>query len=137
MKGDQASSPLPEQLTAKHERAIIALMSESSVAAAARAAGVGERTIHSWLRDEDFRASYRRARQEAFDRAISMTQQYAAAAVKTLLQIMADKESGAQARVSAAVALLKFGREGMELDELQARVERLEMIDGEATEVQR
>ncbi|MCA9306023.1 MAG: hypothetical protein KDA16_05795 [Phycisphaerales bacterium] len=135
--GDRESSPLSEQTTAKQERAIIALMTESSVAAAARAAGVAERTIHTWLRDEAFRDLYRRARREAFDRAISMTQQYAAAAVKTLLQVMADKGASHQSRVSAAVAVLRFGREGMELDELQARVERLEMIDGEATEVTR
>lgn len=140
LKGDQESSPLSEQTTSKQERAIIALMTESSVAAAARSAGVAERTIHTWLREEAFRDLYRRARREAFDRAISMTQQYAAAAVKTLLQVMADKGASHQSRVSAAVAVLKFGREGMELDELQERVERLEqrdIIDGEATEVKR
>lgn len=136
-QADLDCSPTPKRLTAKRERAIIALMSETSVAAAARATGVGERTMHTWLRDDDFRQAYREARRQAFDRAISMTQQYAAAAVRTLLQVMADKESGAAARVSAAVALLKFGREGMELDELQERVERLEMIDGQATEVTR
>ena len=41
---------------------------------------------------------------------------------------------------ATAVALLRFGREGMELDELQERVERLEqreVIEGEATEVKR
>ncbi|MCA9282246.1 MAG: hypothetical protein H6812_10385 [Phycisphaeraceae bacterium] len=138
--GERESSPLSEQTTSKQERAIIALMTESSVAAAARSAGVAERTIHTWLRDEAFRDLYRRARREAFDRAISMTQQYAAAAVKTLLQVMADKGASHQSRVSAAVALLRFGREGMELDELQERVERLEqreVIEGEATEVKR
>lgn len=47
-------------------------------------------------------------------------------AVQSLAKVMTDIASPPQARVSAAVALLRFGREGVELDDLAARVELIE-----------
>ncbi len=47
-------------------------------------------------------------------------------AVNTLAQVMADQAAPASARVSAAIGLLRFGREGIELDDLAARLEALE-----------
>ena len=46
--------------------------------------------------------------------------------MNTLVKVMSDTGAGHSARVSAATALLKFGREGIELDDLAARVEALE-----------
>ena len=40
---------------------------------------------------------------------------------------MADRETPAHARVTAATAILKFGREGIELDDLAARIDALEL----------
>jgi hypothetical protein len=47
-------------------------------------------------------------------------------AVGTLVKVMNDMTASPSARVTAAAMLLKFGREGMELDDLAARVEQLE-----------
>ncbi len=46
--------------------------------------------------------------------------------MQTLVQIMADKDAQNGARVSAALGLLKFGRESIELDDVVERVEKLE-----------
>jgi hypothetical protein len=113
-------------LNAKQERAIIALINETSIARAADVTGVNETTLHRWLGEDDFAGAYRKARREAFSQAIALTQRYAPLAVNTLAQVMMDQTAGHSAKVSAASAMLKFGREGIELDDLAARVEALE-----------
>ena len=56
------------ELSVQQENAIVALINETSVAGAARTSGVGERTLHKWLaEDERFKAAYRAARRHAFD----------------------------------------------------------------------
>ncbi len=118
---------LTDNLSPKQERAIIALLNEHNIAKAARAAKVGERTIYRWLREAEFSKAYRRARRDAFGQAIALTQRYAPLAVNTLAQVMMDEKAPHTSKVQAATAILKFGREGIELDDLAARVADLEM----------
>ena len=113
-------------LTPKQQRAIVALLNEQTVARAAKAAQVGERTMYRWLDEPGFSRAYYKARRDAFSQAIGLTQRYAPLAVNTLAQVMADQAAPASSRVSAAIGLLRFGREGIELDDLAARVEALE-----------
>jgi len=115
-----------DALTRKQERALLALLREPTIAKAAGVCDTSERTMHRWLNDELFSRIYRKARREAFGQAIGLTQHYAPLAVNTLATLMADKSTAAHARVTAATTLLKFGREGIELDDLAARVEALE-----------
>lgn len=115
-----------EKLTHAQQQSIFALLAEPSIASAASKAGVGERTLHRWMRLENFSAVYRESRREAFVQAIGLTQRSAAAAVATLLRIMHDPKATASARVSAATNLLKFARESIELDDLAERVVKLE-----------
>lgn len=113
-------------LTVRQEKGIIALINETTVAGASRASGIGERTLHKWLKESNFNRCYRRARREAFSLSIAMTQRYAAVAVNNLAKIMNDPAAHNTARVSAATALLRYGRESIELDDLAARVDQLE-----------
>jgi len=71
-------------LTAKQERAIIALLSASTIGAAAAAAGIGERTLFRWLSEPTFQDSYQQARRQAFDRAAGRLQVIATKAVDAL-----------------------------------------------------
>ena len=113
-------------LRTAQERALLALLSEPSVAAAASKAGVGERTLHNWLRDPRFVEEYRKARRDAFGQAIALTQRSASGAVATLVRIMHDSSATWSARVRAAAHILSFARESIELDDLAARIEALE-----------
>ena len=113
-------------LTPRQEQAIVALMSEHNVAKAAQTAKVGITTIYRWFNDASFMTAYRKARRDAFSQAIGLTQRYAALAVNTLAQVMTDPKAAAHAKVTAAATILKFGRDGIELDDLAARVETLE-----------
>jgi hypothetical protein len=113
-------------LSPTQEQAIIALLNEQTLGRAAAAAKVGQRTLFRWLRQPAFSRAYRQARRDAFGQAIALTQRYAPLAVNTLAQVMMDKAAPHHAKVSAATTLLRFGREGIELDDLAARVEALE-----------
>ncbi|GMV70184.1 MAG: hypothetical protein DYG93_07740 [Leptolyngbya sp. PLA2] len=122
------------EVTARQEKAIAALINETTVARAARTSGIGLRTLHRWLvHDPAFRAAYRSARREAFGQAVALTQRYAPLAVTTLAQILSDPSAPHTARVSAAAAILRFGRDGIELDDLADRVEALERAQREGS----
>ena len=96
--------------------------------------GIPERTIRRWLGRDEFKRAYREARREAFAQAVSLTQRYAPLAVQALAPIIADESAPAGARVQAAIAVLRFTRESIELDELVERVERLELASGPGQE---
>jgi hypothetical protein len=119
-------------LTPKQEQAITALLTEPTVAKAATLAGVGERTLYTWLDEPAFSRAYRHARRQAFSHAVSLTQRYAPLAVQTLAKIMADPEAPYPSRVAAATALLKVGRESLELDDLAQRIDALEAAQEKA-----
>ncbi len=119
-----------DKLTPRQERAITALLTEHNVERAAATAKVGTRTICRWLDEPDFAAAYRRARRKAFGQAITLTQRYAPLAVNTLAKVMMDDSAPHNAKVRAAATMLKFGRDGIELDDLAARVEELETVAG-------
>lgn len=124
------TSGLVQQVSARQERAIVALLNNPTVSAAAKESGVAERTLHTWLRQAPFLAAYRFARRESFSQAIALTHRYAGHAVQTLAKIMTDAAAPYTARVQAAVAILRFGREGIELEDLAARVDALEEAAG-------
>jgi hypothetical protein len=117
-------------LTARQAKALEALLREPTMASAAAAAGANERTLRRWLAEPAFRDAVFRARRDAFGQAIWLTQRYAAGAVATLVKVMGDAAAPPSSKVAAAGMLLKFGREGMEIDDLAERVEALERGKG-------
>ncbi|MCC6678183.1 MAG: hypothetical protein IT436_13665 [Phycisphaerales bacterium] len=129
---DRPPPPMRE-LTVQEEKAIIALISESTIKKAAAKAEMGERTLHRWLTDPFFAAAYRQARRINFAQAISVCQMLAPAAMSVLGRVMSDPASPPAARVAAATSILKFARESIELDDLVERLCSLERrAQGEA-----
>ena len=123
---DPPSSDRVRGINRRQEMAIIALLNEPTVRQAAKTANIPEPTVRRWLTQGAFKRAFREARREAFSQAISLTQRYAPLAVQALAKIIADEKVTASSRVQAAVAILKFSRESVELDEIVERVERLE-----------
>lgn len=113
-------------LTQQQEDVIIALLRETTVPNASAASGVPVRTIYRWLKDPTFSKEYRARRREAYGQAVALTQRYAPLAVTVLAKIMSDERAPMAVRVNAATSMLKFAREGIEIDDLAARVEALE-----------
>ena len=122
-------------LSAAQSRAVPAVAHEPTMARAAEVAGVSVRTLQRWNNDPVFHAAVLRARKEAYSQAVGVSQKFAAAAVATFVKIMGDDHAPASAKVAAGQALLKVAREGIELDDLAARVEGLERkAKGEVTQ---
>src|SRR5262245_44957693 len=112
-----------ESLTPKQERAILALLSEPSLARAAAKAEAGERTLRDWLKLPAFRAAYRAARQQIVEHAIGQVQRASGRAVKTLVRLLQCGHAGTEAK--AAVSLLDFALRGVEVDDLAQQIEEL------------
>ena len=117
-------------LTPRQGRAVEALLREPTAARAAASVGVNQRTLRRWSVTPAFRTALLRARREAFGQAVGLTQRYAPVAVATLVRVMNDPAAAPSAKVTAAAVLLKFGREGVELDDLAARIDDLERQAG-------
>ena len=116
----------PDGLQPKQEEALIALLNQPTIKHAAQATGIGESTIHRWLDDPTFAAAYRRARRQAFNVAVGLTQKYSSLAIQTLAKIMTDASAPHSAKVAAATAMLKFSRDSIELDDLAGRLDEVE-----------
>ena len=113
-----------EKRTRKREQAVAALLTAPSIAEAARLAGIGEATLHRWLREPGFAAAYRSARRQALDGAVGRLQQVAGAAVETLERNLEARAENVQVR--AAQILLEQAFKAAELMDLAERVEALE-----------
>lgn len=113
-------------LTPKQNAAIVALLSQKTMKAAARSAGVNEVTLWRWLQEPEFQAAYTKARRETVKQAIARLQQSAAQAVDTLKEVMTSKKALDFARVSAAKAILDYSLKAVELEDLAERIDALE-----------
>src|SRR5450759_4078676 len=91
-----------EKLGRKQEEAIAALLSQRNIEEAARAAGVGTRTLIRWLKLPDFGKEYRKARREAVHQSVARMQQATGAAASVVLKLMTQPNVPAAVRLRAA-----------------------------------
>jgi hypothetical protein len=117
-----------ESIGRKQEDAIAALLSQRSVDDAARASNVGVRTLYRWLKDPDFDAAYRAARRAAYSQSIARLQQASGTAVSALFKVLVDAGTPASARVRAAECILERAHRGIELEDLETRIAKLELV---------
>jgi uncharacterized protein YggE len=115
------------ELSRKQGEAIAALLTMPTITEAAKRAGVGERTVYRWLQDDPaFQQAYREARRAAVQQAIAHIQRVTSTAVKTLEAVMRDLDAPSSSRVSAARVVLEMALKGVELEDLEARIDALE-----------
>jgi len=114
------------KLTAKQEAAILALMTNQGVDNAARAIGIGPRTLYRWLNEPAFDKAYRQARRAAFGQGTARLQQASGAAVTSVLKIMVDPNAPASTRLRAADLVLTHGSKAIELEDIEVRLTEVE-----------
>jgi hypothetical protein len=117
----------------KQEDAIAALLTQRNVEEAARAAGIGARTLLRWMKVPEFQSAYRQARREAFGQAVARLQQGTSAAVTTLMKIMIDPSAPASVRVRAADSVFNHAAKAIEIEDIEARVAALEQAAANGT----
>jgi hypothetical protein len=110
----------------KQEDAIAALLTQRNVEEAARAAGIGTRTLLRWLQIPDFQKVYREARRAAFSQSIARLQQGTAAAATTLIKLLLDPNTPASVRARVADSIFAHASKAIEIEDIEARVSELE-----------
>ena len=110
----------------RHERAITALLTSSTVTEAAAKCAIGESTLWRWFRDAAFSSEYRRARTQMLESTINTLRNESAGAVSVLTAIARDEKASAAARVSAARSILELSLRSAEIQDLEERLTALE-----------
>lgn len=118
------------EVTKKRQRTedevLLALSNTPTVAEAARALEVSERTVFRYLATPEFAERWRQLRAERLNQALQALQDGAAEAVACLRRNLACGVPSVEIR--AAGAILEYGLRASELLDLQARVEALEAL---------
>jgi hypothetical protein len=107
------------------QAAVLALAAGESIAAAARKAGVTERTVQRWREDNAFCGEVVQARGEMFARALGCLAEGSASGALVLRQL-ALKAKSESVKLGAARALLELGPRMRESVEMEERVRALE-----------
>jgi hypothetical protein len=107
------------------ERAVINLLQFPTLRQAARATGIGLRTLHVWLGDPAFQTLYRRAKSDLLEQATGRLRAAAGKAVGVLATIAADKKENAAARVTAARTIVELGLRAHEVEDLWEQIQEL------------
>jgi hypothetical protein len=110
--------------SAKQEKLLSALLSEKDLRSAAEKAGVSETTAWRWLKEDDFTAEYRRLRRDAVEQAASQLQRSSGEAVETLRKNLSCGNPNAE--IAAARIILEQAVKGVEILDLQQRLEQIE-----------
>jgi transposase-like protein len=114
------------KFSSRKDEAIAALLSQPTVAEAARVANIRPQTLGRWMKDPAFEAVWREARSGGLDQAIARLQKISGAAVSALLKVMFDIGAPPAARLKAAETVLRHAKAANEIDHLQARLSDLE-----------
>lgn len=114
-------------LSRKQRKAVVALLLEPSQTAAAKAAGVGRRTLIRWLQeDADFQKAVRAAESDAIDHAVRCLVQLTDHAVQVLRDVLTDSALSPAVRLRAAGLVLEQVVKLRELRDLESRLSKLE-----------
>jgi hypothetical protein len=115
-----------QKLSRHGERVLAALLQHVTVAKAAEASGISERTIFRWLQREDFQARYKEAQRAVVDNAVGELQAATVAAVATLRRNLTCGNPFAENTAAGVILAQSF--KAIELREMQERIERLEEL---------
>lgn len=117
----------PKQaITTKQTRAVAALLASPTLTEAARVAGVGERTLRTWLNQPHFKQALAEAEAEALAEAARRLAADSTAAAIFLRQVLDDPTAPVVVRVNAAKSLLQLAPGFRESASLERRLSQLE-----------
>ena len=120
-----------DALNANERKALLAILENPTIRGAAKACGLGERTLYRYLEKPAFKAELRKVQDGLIASASSALAGLSGEAIETLGKVMRDKDTPRGVKVRAAVAILGQRRKSTELDDLTQRVQALETTSAE------
>jgi lambda repressor-like predicted transcriptional regulator len=114
-----------EKVTHKQRKAIAALLATPTVRAAAKQAGVSEKTLYQWLSEPAFKRALQDAQTALLEETMRHLSAGAGLAVDTLRQLAQSGEHEST-RLRAAVAWLELVIKYKDVLDVEARLEALE-----------
>ena len=125
----RAGSGLPGHGTkpeAVREQAVLALLSEKTIAAAARRCGVNEKTLRRWMADDDvFKAELGEMRRAIFQTGVNRVQALTVTAIDTLAALM-GRGMPPTVRLGAARAVVELGTHQHDADTILRKLDEVE-----------
>lgn len=116
---------------ATREAAILALLRERTISAAAESAGIGERTLRRWLlEDAEFKAEYEAARRSVFDQAMGRVHSLTGKAVDALEELLAATDSP-NVRLGAARTVAELGIHQRDAETILRKLDEIEAAQRE------
>lgn len=111
---------------AKQERVALLIASGRTIKDAAAEAGAGERTVHTWLEDQAYRAHVSALRGRLLDEAVGRLAGCASEAVATLAELLGEDQPAVRLRAALGILdqLIRV-RQHAELDERITNLEKL------------
>jgi hypothetical protein len=111
---------------AVRDKAILSLLSEKTIGAAALQCGVNERTLRRWLtEDATFKAEYDTARTATFQAGINRVQGLTTKAANTLEDLL-DAEKHPAVRLGAARTVVEIGMNRHDADTILRTLDEIE-----------
>lgn len=108
--------------TDKDDAIIAALISHSTVKAAAKACGVSERKIYTRLQDQAFKERYDNARHSLLEQSTAYLQGIVCEAIEKMREIMTDPENTAQLQLNAADCIMRNCLKLTETNDILAQI---------------
>ena len=110
----------------RQEKALTALLTYPTARAAAKAAGIDERTLRRYWNDPEFLREYRKRCASMLEQATDRAKQTLPPAVERLALIVSDDSAPAQQQIAAARAVLEYGLRLIEANDFEQRLQALE-----------
>jgi len=120
-----------QTISPKQARAIVAMVEEPTLEAAADAVGISRATLRRWQANPDFASALATARRAAMGEATSLLASLTVKAAQTLGAVLDSELATANHKIRAAQAILENARAAIELDELAGRILELERLESE------
>lgn len=117
-----------QKLKPKQESFMFALITEPTVTKAYQKANISNSTAYKWLKDETFKQALMEFRRELMKQTTAKLQANSIGAIDTLVAIMEDENQPANARVQSSRTILEYAYKGLELEDIQERLDRLEQL---------
>lgn len=119
------------KLSRKREAAIAALLTESTLADAAKKCGVSESTLKRWTREPSFAEEIRSAQRRVMENAVNVLLAASESFAKTLATVSTDTKVPAAVRSAAASRGMEILIKATSLRDIEERLDALEFASGE------